>query len=275
MKMKNFLKASLALCLVVMFGCEQTEAPIFEGSFVAFDGTIATRSESDPAFEITITGTEPGLSSSLSFEGSAQLGVDFNVDSETVTIGDDYVTTLTVTPINNILVDGTRQVNISLVEGGFPGGAAGKVFTVRLLDDDCPYEEATFLGEFTANDPGNPFNGFPNEYTVEVTADGATEGRFVVSDFLGLTAGGFGPRSFYMDVSTDVTDPTVTIPVQPLQPRITSGGARIGIGATGDGTYVSCDGSVTVEIQVLALQDDGGTTVLGAFTAPYTFTLNK
>jgi hypothetical protein len=162
-----------------------------------------------------------------------------------------------------------------LVDGGFPGGAAGKEYEVRILDNDCPYEEATFVGNFTATDPGNPFGGFPTEYTVEVTADPNVEGRFIVSDVLGLSDGGFAPRTFFMDLSTNSSNPTVTIPVQPLQDRITSGGARIGIGSVSDGAYVSCDGSVAVTIQILALEDDGGTTVLGAFTNPYTFTLTK
>lgn len=60
-----------------------------------------------------------------------------------------------------------------------------------------------------------------------------------------------------MELSDDISDPTVSIPVQPLQPRVTSGGARIGIASTADGSYVSCDGWVSLDIQILAWQDDG------------------
>jgi hypothetical protein len=111
MKMKNILKASLALALVLLVGCGETETPVFNGEFIAFDGTISTRSESDPPFEITVTGTTPGASAQLSFSGEAVLGEDFTVNSETVTIGDNYVTTITVTPLDNILVDGPRSAH--------------------------------------------------------------------------------------------------------------------------------------------------------------------
>ncbi len=236
--------------------------------------------ESDAPFEILITSSAPGTSSAVTFSGDAVEGVDYTVNSTTVSIGQDYTTTITVTPIDNLVTDGTRTAELTLTDGGFTGGADGKVYSVTFLDDDCPFDVEIFTGDFNINDLDNPFVGngtVANDYTVSISVDPNTPNRFILDDILNLSgvSATFGARSMYFDLDPDLTNATVTVPVQPLEPRVTSSGFRIGIGSTASGAYVSCSGAWTVPVQILALVDDGGTTVAGAFTGEYTLSVTR
>ena len=272
----------MALCaMVLVSACGDHETPVFTDSFISFNGGTRTVTESGTAFDIEITASAPGESSGISLGGSATEGVDYTISTTSVSAGNDYTTTVTITPINNLITDGTRTAEITLTEGGYPGGADGRVFTVTILDDDCPFDAAAFTGDFTLDDPENPFVGngdVANNYPVSITEDPATANRFIVNDILNLSAvnANFTARTMFMDLNPDLNTPTITIPVQPLQARVTSGPNRIGIGSTATGgEYVSCSGAMTVEVQILALVDDGGTTVLGAFTSPYNLEFSR
>lgn len=281
MKMRNKLYSVMALCaMVLVSACGDHETPVFTDSFISFNGGTRTVTESGAAFEIEITASAPGESSGVTLAGSATEGVDYTISTTSVSAGNDYTTTITITPINNLITDGTRTAELTLTDGGYPGGADGKVFTVTILDDDCPFDAAAFTGDFNVDDPENPFVGngtVANNYTLGITEDPATANRFIVDDILNLSgvSATFAARSMFMDLNPDLNTPTVTIPVQPLQPRVTSSGFRIGIGSTADGEYVSCSGAMSVPVQILALVDDGGTTVGGAFTAAYTLAFTR
>lgn len=235
MNMKNILKSVFALALLVVMGCDRTEAPVYNGGeFVAFKGNIVTVDESDPSFGITITGTKPGLSSALSFEGTAVLGEDFTVDSQTVTVGDEYTTTLTVTPIDNSVVDGIREVSITLTEGGFPGGAAGKVYTVRFLDNDCPIPsiEGTFSVVTTETSPGG-CSGVTN--TVIITKK--DDNTYTLTDVTGgLYKNCYGAADNLGDIVVSGKNITMTD-----QPDVVYGGDVF----NGSG-IINCDGSFTL-----------------------------
>ena len=143
-----FLKSTLvALLTVLLTGCDQSVAPVYSGKFVAFKGALRTVSEKDNPFNITITGTDVALKSNITLSGTAKEGKDYTISTKSVTIGEEYVATITITPMDNNELDGNKEAIFTLESGGYPGGADGKKYTVKLLDDDCPITtSATYAG---------------------------------------------------------------------------------------------------------------------------------
>lgn len=208
MKMRNKLYSILALCgMVLVSACGDHETPTFTDSFISFKGGSRTVAESDAPFEILITSSAAGASSGVTLGGTATEGVDYNISSTSVTTGNDFTTTITITPIDNLVLDGTQTIEVTLTDGGFPGGADGKVFTVTLLDDDCPAEvSATYAASGAAlggNPPDwsatlTPVPGSDNSWTIDTawgpdfvgwaTGDASFNGRFVYSGTITLNA---------------------------------------------------------------------------------------
>ena len=248
MKMRNKLYSILALCgMVLVSACGDHETPTFTDSFISFKGGSITRSESDPAFEILITASSEGATSGISLGGSATEGVDYNISSTTVTTGSDFTTTITVTPIDNLVIDGTQTIEITLTDGGFPGGADGKVYTVTLLDDDCPAEvSATYAGT------GRAFNADTPEWSATLTAVGGTDNQWTVNslwgpDFVGWATGdaGFNGRFIYAGTITyNATDRSVAV----------AGDAGWATGGTG--TYDTCNDVFTFTLTQGLFQSD-------------------
>lgn len=203
---KLFLKSTLvALLTVLLTGCDQSVAPVYNGKFIAFKGALRTVSEKDKPFNITITGTDVALKSNITLSGTAKEGKDYTISTQSVTIGKKYVATITVTPIDNNELDGNKEAIFTLESGGYPGGADGKEYTVKLLDDDCPIKtSATYAGsgkskELNRNLPKwtlkmTPVPGKKNTFKVDtgwglnyvstLTGNEAHKGKFVYSGVL-------------------------------------------------------------------------------------------
>lgn len=266
---------AVVLLLVVLTSCEENEGPVFTDEAITFERTssVITESSTDE-LKIVVYSAGGSGSSALTFGGTAVEGVDFTLMSgSTVDFSSSFSDTVRIQTIDNLDSDGTRTIELTLVDGGFPGGIEGDVHTVSIDDDDCAFDLAVFSGDYNLDDPGNPFTG-GGEYPVILSSEGTVENRINVEGILDLSQFGLSNRTFFMDLNPDLNNPSVTVPTQLLTPQVTSSGAPIGITSTDAGTYVSCSGAITVEVQILAF-DAGGTTVVGAFTAPYTLSFNK
>jgi len=234
--MRNKLYSVLALCaMVLVSACGDHEVPTFTSDFIAFKGGSRTVSEADPAFDILVTSSAPGAASSVSLGGSAVEGTDYTVSATTVTSGSDYTTTIRVTPIDNVALDGTKTVELTLTDGGFPGGAAGKVYTVTILDDDCPTEVS---GSYAAT--GAALGGNPPDFTMTTTPVAGSDNSWDIDtvwgpNFVGWATGddGFNGRFLYPGTLTINADRSVDF---------------TGTRGTGTGTYDPCSDTFTLTV---------------------------
>ncbi|MEO1051153.1 MAG: hypothetical protein AAFX87_11030 [Bacteroidota bacterium] len=274
---KHYTLSLLSLFLIFAVACEDEERFFIPSSdFVTFGAATSgvtentTSTLSIPVF----ASTDGSTSATISISGDAVEGEDYTIVSGTLDFpAGVYSDTLVFSFVDNLESDGSRNIVISITGGGYPNGDLAE-HTVTIADDDCPFDLGEFAGDYSVDDPGNPFAPTAaTAYTASVAAEGTVDNRILVSGFLDLAAFGLGDRSFFADLSPDLNTPTVTIPAQALVPGVTSGGTPIGVVSVSDGSYVSCTGDMVVDIQVVGL--DGNGDIISAFSPVYTLTLTK
>ncbi len=301
MKVKTFFKYIFFLALMSSFGlmsCEnlQPERAFVSGQFLTTSDT--TLSAGENAATATVTITRRGTTDfSAALDVTYEVTGVFSKDNSAISDVSQFVTitpsngeagklvipsgaasaTISFTTIDNAAADGNKVITLKITnsDAGFPGEANRNSFVALTIgDDDCAFDIATFAGTYTVSDPDNPFGGFPNSYDVTVTADGATN-TLTIEDMLGLSTGGFGARSIVVNISPDITSPTLTVPTQQMTPTIISGGRPLGyVGTTPLGTYTSCNGNFTLNVQVVGFNTTSGDPER-AFTNAYTLTFTK
>ena len=189
---KNIIKMLfLSLIVTAMISCDENdnEENIYTGdNFISF-GTNTSASVLESASDIiTITAyaSVPNITSDIN--------VDFEVINEQGTNSDysivdgksqfnfgtgKYVDTIEIIPIDNLVEDGDKIINITLTSAsdgsfiGHPGpDGKGKTFSVTLEDDDCAFTVQE-LGDSTWSGTDNATgNQGPNDSKVTTSFDG-------------------------------------------------------------------------------------------------------
>jgi hypothetical protein len=235
MKNKTF-KFALLMAFVGGFfiSCDEEETVAntlsFPGdAFVAFVESGSTVAES--AGMVTITAqyasTNSTVDQSFAFTSASEEaveGVDYEiVDSRTSFdfAAGVHINSIDVNIIDNLNVDGTKNIVFTLTGQGFPGeGAINSTYTLVVSDDDCPFLPSDFTGgpatTETYNSNGPYTDGF-NFSLLSSTDDGA--GTFLTATYevSGLIAGQLGAWGEVitdggtLNMTLDNTDPTAPV----------------------------------------------------------------
>ena len=184
------------------------------------EGFVVTITASDPSaaepvnpgvFTVSRTGGTSGdLSVNYNVGGTATSGTDYASIGTSVTIpGGQASATITVTPIDNTLVEGTETVVVTLALGAGYSVGAPSSDAVTILDDD------DFVVTITASDPNAAENPLGTG-SFAVSRTGGTLGNLSVNYNVGGTA---APGTDYVSIGASVTIPAgqvaATITVTP------------------------------------------------------------
>ena len=191
--MKNLIKL-FTLSLVLAFAsCEESEnitLDVGEGfvQFAASSASIAEDSASPMSINVLYGGSAAsntnGINVNFTLEGADASRFSITPASGTVQIPAGEVSaTISVSPIDNIIVDGNSNFNIVLTPGGDKAvgiggqGINNSSFALTIIDNDCPIDINGFVGtysvseNFTAgsNSPSGLTNFFGESYQIELT----------------------------------------------------------------------------------------------------------
>lgn len=197
--------------------------------FVAFETSGSTVAES--AGMVTITAQYGSTSSAAdqsfgftSASAEAVEGVDYTiVDSRTSFdfAAGVHTNSIDVNIIDNLAVDGQKNIVFTLTGEGFPGEAAlNSTYTLVVNDDDCPFLPSTFEGGPTTTETlnyGGPYTDGYSFLLLSSTDDGA--GTFLTATYevSGFMVGQFGAWSEVItdggtvNMTLDNTDPTLPV----------------------------------------------------------------
>jgi hypothetical protein len=252
---------SMALCMLMLFSCEEERA-FYEGeNFVVFDAGLSSVAEN---------ATSPLTVKIIRSSGAESATVDYSVSSfytedstqsadATFTLSDassitfaagELVKEVTLTPIDNSTNDGNKVINITLtnistagVSVGLPGAAQNdNAFSITIADDDCAFP--SLVGTYTSlNSAASPGGCSGRTFSVDITlvsTQNASLGQYTykATDITGGLYGscygdGVNPGNFTTDgFSITMTD----------QPDVVYGGDVFN--GTGN---IECDGSFTID----------------------------
>lgn len=121
---------------------------------VASDASAAELGANPGSFIVSRSGgnTAQALSVAVTVSGTASNGVDYTPSlATTVSIpANQPSTTLTITPVNDLLAEGNETVVVTLASGAYSIGAAGAA-TITIADDDQADTAPAVIGSSPAN----------------------------------------------------------------------------------------------------------------------------
>ena len=158
------INSTVAVLLGILFlftACEtdDVEAPQTPDGpevFLSLNPSIITENGGVCTIEISLSNSSTGdVQVSLSLSGSAEEGVDFDIDTKEILIlAGDITGTAEITAIDNDEKDGSKSVviTISSVSGGFTDGTVEEVLEIQ--DDEAPSSTQLVLNEVLYDPPG-------------------------------------------------------------------------------------------------------------------------
>ena len=177
-------------------------------------------------FRITTTGTGSGNINVLyTVTGTATNGLDYAALSGTVTMGINTTSTLTITPLQDALVEGYETITIKLTPNPAYALALDSSATMNLQDDDAPQVNVS-----TTNDAFSETNGSLAKFFLSRT--GATTGALTVNYTVGGTA----------TAGVDYTAPSGSVTI-----AAAATGAYVDVSVLGD---AFAEGSETIVLNV-------------------------
>lgn len=271
--MKNINKIIAVFVLVLSFSCEKDENEnVYSGdSFISFGADTSSITIENKTTPTTITAyaSVPNIESDITVnfeitnENSSSSNYTVVDGKSSFTFGKDkYTDTIQILPIDNNDEDGNKILKISLTSSsggetlGFPGpDANGKVYTLTIEDNDCPYTleelgEATWTG--TDNVPDAQKG--PNASQITTSFDG-TDLLLEGIAYAWLTDADYWNEpvvtSNKVIVKIDPVTYALTIDEQPLCTTTYKGEiqAPYSIKATGD--YSSCSKRMTINYDLI------------------------
>ncbi|UII23489.1 hypothetical protein [Fulvivirga ligni] len=214
--MKKILNLILAFGFGLMLvACDEEEPALLEESIIVFQSSSVSIQESGTTYSIKILGSEIGNSSTVTIEGTAVEGEDYTTTfTNPATVGDDYAFYIDITPIDNAISDGNKTLTFTLNEGGYSDNTdEGKVFTLTIIDDDCPYVSTNFEGAAATDDLiGGESNG-TYDTSVELVSDENGVALFNVPDYVASFLDVGYPYEFSID-SSDPSNIKVNVETQ-------------------------------------------------------------
>lgn len=207
--MKKIINLSLVFFALMLIGCE-AESIVYEApnGFVQFDAFPSEIGEPDDPQTLTVLlgqGTNPdGVTVNFSVTSEDPSRYEISPSNGVLEIpAGEFTADITITPIDNIIVDGNASVEIVLDEssdvplgiGGEGVNAASTAFSI--IDDDCPVDSQAFVGTFAVSEifsPGGRNAGlslsaaFGQSYQVELALDenDPSGTRFIITNSAGF-----------------------------------------------------------------------------------------
>ncbi len=255
--MKN-LKYLLLLVLIGLFAaCEENQPILFSDAAVVFEGPNQSITESVGGLNlepntttITVSRTNTDISQALTINYTTEAilvstgATVSDVFSISGTAGqftipaNQYSTSVTLSTINNIETDGTKEVTITMTSAdgainiGYPGpDSPKKSIKIFIEDDDCPFDIDNFLGDYNCDEPA-----YSSIYDVSFTLKPGTTNTIINDNFW------FSNASVEYVLNPD--NNTITIPLQSVD------GDYGNMIITGSGTIEPCTGKMTVNYSI-------------------------
>jgi uncharacterized delta-60 repeat protein len=269
------------------FGAVGDNSLVVRGSFTAWNSTTRNRiaklllnldeagfeapfaellENGGPAIIRVLRYGNPSAAASLrvtSTNGSATSPTDFLAVDQTITWapGDSSPKEVTLTPVDNVLPDGTRSLTLSLSEGDGLAAIAGGM-NIAIIDDDS-------LPQITTQ-PENviAINGQPASLSVSVTSPTAISYQWFLNDVL---VSGATSATYPIASASSANEGVYTVRVTNDYDTIWSSPARLTIvpppGAIASGFTPLAANIFNTSILALATAPDGGVYAGGAFTS--------
>lgn len=166
---------------------------------------------------------------------------------------------ISITSINNILVDGNIEIGIKLLDtSSKPIGIGGEgMFNTErsftLVDDDCPIVLSEMVGSYAGTDNWAPANNGPSQSKITTTYDG-TDFKISGLGFGWLEGDWWGEVVVSSTPVTVVIDPITgefTIPLTQHASCTYNGALQAPYSVVGSGKYFSCSNSFELEYQIV------------------------
>lgn len=275
-KIFNFLSISLILCLGFV-SCDEEETT-FKALSYPTDAFISFTSTTSSILENSSTPVLIKVEYSNVSSATEDVSIDFTVSSNNATAGVDYTVVnnkssfsfspsngvysdvVEIQPINNFIA-GTEDLLINITLGastygtGFPGpDSLGKVISLTILDDDCPFSlqglgDATWSG----SDDVPSTQAGPNNTEVETSYDGTN----LLME--GLSYAWIIDTSYWDEVvvtsnkvivNVDLVTGVINIPLQYLCTTTWNGAVQADYSIEASGTYTSCSKTMVLNYKL-------------------------
>lgn len=279
MNMKTIRRIAIYIAaFFAVVACEEEFVTIDSSEyFVRFQAASTSLIEGVTTIKIPVTLGSPAQSSAvdITYEvgGDAVSGKDFNfvsaVGSVSIPAG-SFADTIRIDILDDLETDGPKALTLTLtsVSNGFSAGIGtlGKVYTVNIADNDCPFDVSEYVGAYDMTMTlANGFIYAAGTYELEANLTlGSAPNTLVDPDFGYLAASGrtpvpvtiefdpLGPttrtlgNNYTFGDGSSVTDAVYAYGTTPNQRYFTGDGF---------GTLASCDKSFTVK--ALIRREDG------------------
>jgi len=241
--MKKSYKIIVAFVFAALVMSCEKDPIIFGGSeLILFESSSTNVTESAGDITITIISDVSGISSPLTIGGTAVEGEDYTIDADaSVSVGDEKSIDITISLIDNLEADGVKTIELTLDNGGLSENTdEGKVHTVTIADDDCPYPlvDGSYNVVTTGTSPAG-CDGVTNSVTVTFVSDnGDGTMTFELSDVTGgLYKNCYGSADNPGEIVVEGYDVTLT-----AQPDVVYGGDQF----DGTGSIDACESTMTL-----------------------------
>ncbi len=227
---------------------------------VTIEANLSDASETGPTagqFTVTRTGaTASPLTVNYRISGTAINGTDYSTISTSVTIPASSATaTITVTPIDDVLVEATETVILTLrTNTAYTMGTPGKAMMTITDSDSAPLPAVSI----TANQPNASETGpTPGQFTV--TRTGSVAADLAVTYAIG---GAATNTTDYATLSGSVTilagSATAPIPVSPVDDTVVEGSETVILTLTANTTYTV----ISPSSAIVTIADNDSTPIL-------------
>jgi hypothetical protein len=207
---------------------------------IAVTASPAVESGTAGTFRVTTTGTGTGNINVLyTVSGTATNGTDYSALSGTLTMGKNATATITITPIQDAIVEGYETITITLTPDPAYSLALDASATLNLQDDDAPQVNVSGTDDFFSET-----NGSLAKFWISRT--GATTAALTVNYTLGGTATAgvdYTAPSGTVTIAAGSTGAYVDVPM--LDDAIAEGTETLILTVTPDPAYGIGIGSVT------------------------------
>lgn len=228
--MKKIFKylSALTLGAVLFTSCDMNKLPVFDDkdAFVAFNSASASVVENAGTVSVPVTlASLKGLSASVAVEGvdgTAKAGVNYVVETSTVTFSADAPTQYVVVKIiNNDSFTGDLKFTLKLGNTGDVKAGSENTCTVTISDKDHPLD--AILGKWQAE--GESYWNGPQKYDVTFKKDASDPYKVWIDNWGSDDSWAGDDTMIYGVVAEDLS--MITIPVGQTSEYVYSNGEPI------------------------------------------------
>ncbi len=230
-----------------------------EQAFVALENatplSIAENSSGSVDIVVNYSNSTAGATSDVNvtyqISSSAVEGVDYTVSGSSTQLSfpvGTFTRKITITPINNLVEDGNKVLNITLTGSdgapiGYPGPDGNNTsVTLTIVDDDCAFTFDEFDGVTWSGEDNAPAGQGPNPTQITTAYDGTT--LYMEGISYGWLTGAYWDEVIVTSTPVvTVMDPVTgvfTIALQPLCTTTWLGNPQPAYSISANGQYFPC-----------------------------------